>query len=111
MRGTPVIASRIGGPAEVIQDGLTGFLVPPGDEHQWAAALERVLGDRTLAEEMGRAGHDRACEEFSESRVVDRFCEMYAELCGQPAEPSGCSLALETSSSDKELVAVGRTLG
>jgi glycosyltransferase involved in cell wall biosynthesis len=55
--GTPVVATRVGGLAEVVDDGVTGRLVPPGDPEALAAAVLEVLGDR---EAMGAAGRERA---------------------------------------------------
>ena len=53
--GTPVIASRIGGLREVVDDGVTGFLVEPGDVGALRARLAQVLGDPALAARLGRA--------------------------------------------------------
>jgi 2-deoxystreptamine N-acetyl-D-glucosaminyltransferase/2-deoxystreptamine glucosyltransferase len=47
--GCPVIATRVGGFDEVVEDGRTGLLVPPGDVTALAAAMDRVLGDPALA--------------------------------------------------------------
>ena len=55
--GTPVVATRVGGLADVVEDGVTGRLVAPGDPEALAAAVVEVLGRR---EEMGAAGRDRA---------------------------------------------------
>src|ERR687888_298476 len=52
--GTPVVASRIGGLAEVVVDGETGFLVPPGDVGDLRERLAQLLCDRALAARLGR---------------------------------------------------------
>ncbi|MFN2627197.1 MAG: glycosyltransferase, partial [Gaiellaceae bacterium] len=52
-RGRPVVGSRAGGIPDVVEDGVNGLLVPPGDPHALAAALVRVLSDRILAERLG----------------------------------------------------------
>jgi glycosyltransferase involved in cell wall biosynthesis len=54
-RGRAVIATRVGGPAELLDDGRTGLLVAPGDTHSLADALVRVLSDRELAARLGGA--------------------------------------------------------
>jgi glycosyltransferase involved in cell wall biosynthesis len=61
----PVVASRVGGIPEVIEDGVSGLLVPPHDPEALSAAIIRLLTDHPLADMIGRAGHDV---------VHDRFC-------------------------------------
>ena len=61
----PVVASNVGGIPEMIEDGVTGLLVPPQDPPALAAAIVRLLNDHQLADVLGRAGHDL---------VHDRFC-------------------------------------
>ncbi|MCS6814573.1 MAG: glycosyltransferase family 4 protein [Cyanobacteria bacterium] len=80
MRGTAVIASHTGGLAEIVQEGTTGFLVPPGDVDALADALVRVLSDRTLAERLGAHGRERALQHFSESVWIDQFLQLYRTL-------------------------------
>ena len=55
-RGRAVVATRVGGPVELVDDGRTGLLVPPGDTRALADALVRVLSDRELAARLGAAG-------------------------------------------------------
>jgi glycosyltransferase involved in cell wall biosynthesis len=56
-RGRGVVASRVGGIPDLVEDGRTGLLVPPGDADALADALVRALSDRTLAERLGAAAH------------------------------------------------------
>ena len=63
--GRPVIASRLGGLAEIVQDGVTGDLVPANDPAALAAAMERLWDDRALAAEMGANAWAYAKENFS----------------------------------------------
>jgi glycosyltransferase involved in cell wall biosynthesis len=81
MRGTAVVASASGGLAEIVRDGKTGFLVPPGDAEALTEALIRLLQDRELAEQMGKAGRKIALAHFSESTFVNRFVQLYETLC------------------------------
>jgi glycosyltransferase involved in cell wall biosynthesis len=83
MRGTAVIASDTGGLMEIVQDGDTGFLVPPGDPEALATRLLQVLHDRDLAEHLGQAGRTMALACLSETTVVDRFVEVYQQLIEQ----------------------------
>jgi glycosyltransferase involved in cell wall biosynthesis len=80
MRGTALIASKVGAQPEIILDGKTGFLVPPGDVDALANALCQVLLNPALAEEMGQAGRQRALMHFSEARRTDRFIEIYQQI-------------------------------
>lgn len=72
MRGTAVIASDMGGQSDIVRDGETGYLVPPGDVSAWATALERVLADRPLAERLGAAGRAVALRDYSRESALDR---------------------------------------
>lgn len=80
MRGTAVIASRLGGLSEIVVDQETGLLVPAGDRQALASAIAAVLGNRVLAERLGEAGRDRALSEFSRTRVLDRFEAHYQAM-------------------------------
>lgn len=63
--GRPVVASAVGGLLDLVEDGVTGLLVPPGDQQALRAALERLLGDPGLRTRMGAAGRERARERYS----------------------------------------------
>jgi glycosyltransferase involved in cell wall biosynthesis len=78
--GLPCLASAIGGNTDLIDDGRTGLLVPPGDRPAWVAALLRVLDDPGLARSLGQAARGRIEEEFALTRVVDRYVELYGRL-------------------------------
>ena len=80
MRGTAVIGSAIGGIAESVLHGKTGFLVTPGSVSALAEALTILLSDRDRAEAMGRAGYERAQIHFSENIFVDRMLGVYETL-------------------------------
>jgi glycosyltransferase involved in cell wall biosynthesis len=63
--GKPVIASKVGGIPEMIDDGVTGVLVAPGDERGLAASISRLLGDSFLCERLGRSARQRVVERFA----------------------------------------------
>jgi starch synthase len=85
---TAVVASRVGGIPEVVDDGVTGVLVdldpddPEGFERRFAAAVDEVAGDAARAAQMGRAGRRRAVEEFGWDAVAARTVELYRSLLG-----------------------------
>lgn len=78
--GVPCVATRVGGAPDVVVDGVTGRLVPYGDEKALAAALDEILSDRVLAARMGAAGQDRAFKEYAWDAVVDKTLALYREL-------------------------------
>lgn len=75
----PVVASAAGGIPEVVEDGKTGFLAPPGDVVTMVARALRVLGDAAEHERMKRNATARALE-FSADRVVPRYEALYQEV-------------------------------
>jgi glycogen synthase len=76
---TPVVASAVGGILEVVEDGVTGLLVPPREPSALAATLTAVLADRGRARAMGAAGRARVEERFSWTSVAARTETLYAE--------------------------------
>lgn len=69
--GRPIIATRCGGPEEIVDDGVSGLLVPVGDVQAMGAALLRLSKGRTLRDSMGQAGRRIVHERFSERRFVE----------------------------------------
>ena len=67
----PVVASNVGGIPEMIEDGVTGLLVPPHDADALAAAIIRLLLDHPYADTLGRAGHDLVHERFCIELMVE----------------------------------------
>ncbi|MFI9833039.1 glycogen synthase [Streptomyces sp. NPDC051913] len=80
--GTPVVASKVGGIPEVVDDGKTGLLVPVDDDFEpaLARALDSVLGDPEGARRMGEAGRERAVGEFGWDAVARRTVRLYEEI-------------------------------
>ena len=78
-RARPVVAAAIGGLGELVQDGETGALVPPGEAEPLRAAIVRIAGDLELARRMGEAGRRRALGRFLQSSCTDRTELLYAD--------------------------------
>jgi glycosyltransferase involved in cell wall biosynthesis len=80
--GRPVVASRVGGNAEVVSPEV-GILVPPRDPEALAGALAGLVGDRPRAARMGAAGRERVRREFSVARLAGETAALYEELSGR----------------------------
>ena len=74
--GTPVVATRVGGLQTVVEDGESGLLVPPGDQHALAKAMARVLLDHRLRTHLAHGARDRA-EHYTWTRVGDELLRLY----------------------------------
>ncbi len=77
--GRPVVATAVGGLPEVIDDGVTGLLVPPGSPEQIAGAVGRLLDDRELRERIGRAASEAALG-YEAREVARRVGQLYHEV-------------------------------
>lgn len=75
----PVVASRVGGIPEMIDDGRNGLLVPPHDPPALANAIVRLLTNHPLADMIGRAGHDTVHDRFCIQLMVNAVQELYDE--------------------------------
>jgi N-acetyl-alpha-D-glucosaminyl L-malate synthase BshA len=80
--GCPSIASQVGGIPEVLQDQITGLLVPFGDTEKMARAAEELIRNPARRETLGRAAQLRAQTEFSANVIVPRYEALYHRLCG-----------------------------
>lgn len=76
----PVVATRIGGVPEIVEDGVTGFLVAPGDEAALAQSLLRLLRDGALRRSMGQAGRRRAEMLFDQRDQAKRMEALYDRI-------------------------------
>ena len=72
--GLPIVSTPVGGIPEMVIENETGFLVPPGDAVALAAAIEKLITDRLLAQKLGRAGYDRAEKLFSIEKNARKLC-------------------------------------
>jgi glycosyltransferase involved in cell wall biosynthesis len=78
--GCPVVATRVGGIPDLITDGVDGLLVPPGDPHALAAALERILRDPAFARQLGNAARQTIANRYTAERSLERLEQLYAGL-------------------------------
>ena len=77
--GRPVVASATGGLLDLVEDGVTGLLVPPGDVPALRAAIERLLGDRELRARLGEAAREHARERLSPDVAAEATIAAYRD--------------------------------
>lgn len=87
MEGRAVVASRCGGLMEIVIDGETGLLVPPGNPDALAAALVQLLAQPSLARHFGSQGRKKALQEFTEQVYIERSLQLYEQLTGLSPRP------------------------
>ncbi|MBW1888167.1 MAG: glycosyltransferase family 4 protein, partial [Deltaproteobacteria bacterium] len=75
----PVVASRVGGIPDLVEDGVNGFLVSPGDVRDLVNTLKKTINDRKLARKMGKEGRKRTSEQFSAGVMVRSIEKVYHE--------------------------------
>lgn len=78
--GRAVVATKVGGVSDVVDEGETGFLVRPGDTHTLAERLEILARDPERRAEMGRLGRERVLRRYGVRRLVDDVDALYREL-------------------------------
>jgi L-malate glycosyltransferase len=81
----PVVATAVGGNAEAVEDGISGFLVPAEDPKALSAAIIRLVSDPSQAMAMGLAGKARAEENFTVEAMMSRVCATYRNLLASPS--------------------------
>jgi glycosyltransferase involved in cell wall biosynthesis len=77
--GLPVVATDRGGSTEVVVDGVTGFLVPFGDEDALAERLEQLIASPALRLRFGEAGRARVVERFTQQAMAARYADLYEQ--------------------------------
>jgi L-malate glycosyltransferase len=85
--GVPLVATGVGGTPEIIDDGVSGLLVPPRDSHALAMAIMQLLGDKGLAKRLARSAQERARTQFSFDRLLSELERLYLE-----ARPRGSEI-------------------
>jgi len=80
--GKPVVATRVGGNPELVNHGRTGLLVNSEDAQDLAESLIKILSDRVMLHEFGRAGADRVLRHFIIDQMVRQYRDLYGDLLG-----------------------------
>ena len=83
--GRPVVATKVGGVPEVVEEGVTGLLVPPADPASLARAIVRLAEAPELRRQLGGAGAERVRERFHVTRMSEQLQGVYEELLKPPA--------------------------
>jgi sugar transferase (PEP-CTERM/EpsH1 system associated) len=78
--GLPVIAMRVGGNPEIVEDGRSGWLLAPGDVEALADRLEQLAGSPEIRQRVGDAGRRRVFEHFTLARMLTNYEDLYREL-------------------------------
>ncbi len=90
--GLPVVAAKVGGLPEIVEDGVTGLLVPPGDPQAVARAVATLVCRPAMAREMGARGRERVLRHFTMEQMAARNEDYYYELlearCGEDTGPA-----------------------
>jgi len=97
-RARPVVASATGGVPDVIEDGVSGRLVPPGDAAALAAGILDVLGDDDRRRQMGERGRRHVEEHFTFAAQSEQYQRLFQQLAGQSVRTGRQPLALAVSS-------------
>jgi glycosyltransferase involved in cell wall biosynthesis len=84
MHRLPIVATRIGAVPDMVQPGVTGELVNPGDSDGLAIALIALLGDPLRCQLYGAAGYERATQVYTWNRVGERMRERILQVIGRP---------------------------
>jgi glycosyltransferase involved in cell wall biosynthesis len=87
--GLPAVASRTGGIVDVVDDGMTGRLVPPGDAPAFAGALGDLLADAATRQAMGQRARTRAVERFDVEDSLERYRALFAEVAARATGARG----------------------
>lgn len=89
--GRPVIATRVGGISEIVEDRVTGLLVTAGDPTAFADALDLLAKSPSLRRSLGDAGASRVLSRFTSDRTASSFFGLYAELIARARDAYGWS--------------------
>lgn len=78
--GKPVVVSNVGGLPEVVEDGITGIVVPPRNSEKTAEAIEKLILDEKLRKKMGEAGRNRVAKFYDWNKNVEQMISLYKNI-------------------------------
>ncbi len=81
-KGIPVVATDVASVSEQVEDGITGYVIPPSDSAALAIALEKLIINKKLREEMGEKGRERVEQLFSTEEYARNYLKLYQDLLG-----------------------------
>jgi glycosyltransferase involved in cell wall biosynthesis len=85
--GTPTISADIGGANEVIKDGISGYLFPPGDHEKLAAIISRILDNEEHAMALAEQGKRSALDQWNPEKMKERLCRIYEGSLAEDEPP------------------------
>jgi glycosyltransferase involved in cell wall biosynthesis len=98
--GVPVVATRIAGVPELVDDGVSGFLVAPGDVTALAERVAALLDDADLRNLFGAAGRAKVEKEFNIATEAERLCRILTAVVGGQPAPAPAAAAQDVTSRD-----------
>jgi trehalose synthase len=84
-KGKPVVASRVGGIQDQVEEGVTGILIDPGDLLAFGDAVRRLLEDQPAASRMGQAAQERVRASYLGPRHLGQYFELFRRLLAERA--------------------------
>jgi glycosyltransferase involved in cell wall biosynthesis len=101
--GLPILATGVGGTPQAVEDGVTGRIVPAGDEVALAAGLRDLLADPLALAALGEAGLERYEARFRVERMLDATEALYRDVLGLPASPAAVAAAAAAANGNGRL--------
>jgi glycosyltransferase involved in cell wall biosynthesis len=95
--GLPVVATTVGGIPDVIDDGVSGYLVPPGQVQPLADALKKILADPAKRQQMGAAARQRVLDRYAIDTVAATYVDLYEQIIAKANPDKGIQPKLQTA--------------
>jgi glycosyltransferase involved in cell wall biosynthesis len=82
--GVPAISTPVGAIGEILEDGVTGLMTPPGDPSELQARMTRLMGDGALRTRLGSEAASRARRDFSDAAMLDAMSSVFSQVARCP---------------------------